>query len=135
MIEQWKSGAARETARAVAALRPTMRSVWAAPVTRALTGVLAHGRRTPPVARTPAAAPVLGAAVCFTVLGAAAMYLLDPDRGAERREAVRTWLRERWESGCAMADSAMNGRHRSEREGHSVRSSWASRPEGVPIAK
>ena len=110
MMEHWRSTAARETVRALAALSPAAPSGWTNPVTRVLGDVLAHRARTAGHPHRPSSGSVLGSAVGFTLLGAAAMYLLDPDRGAERRQAMRAWLVEQWKAGCGWAESSIEER-------------------------
>jgi hypothetical protein len=139
MMEHWKSTAARETARAVAALRPAAAPAeWTRPAMRVLGGVLAHGARRPVTRAAPAAASILGSAVVFTLLGAAAMYLLDPDRGAARRHAMRAWLVEQWEAGCGWAESAIGERRAETTNGSrpgDVRRPAPRAAEDMPIAK
>jgi hypothetical protein len=137
MIERLKDAAAREAARAVATLSPGAPPKWTAPVMRALGGLAAQGTRTP-VARANPAASVLGSALGFTLLGAAAMYLLDPDRGAERRDAMRTWLVQQWEAGCGWLESAMEEMRPARGDGHPGTDGRTRSPrpaEDVPIAK
>jgi hypothetical protein len=137
MIERLKDAAGRETARAVATLRRGGPSAWTGPVMRVLGGLAAQRARTPAAHAHPAAT-VLGSALGFTLLGAAAMYLLDPDRGAERREAMRTWLIQQWEAGCGWVDSAMEEMRPARLDGHAGTGGRTPSPrttEDAPIAK
>ena len=53
-----------------------------------------------------------GPAALLVLVGAACMYLLDPDRGAERRARARQYLHDLWKRGRAAVDSHPDGRDR-----------------------
>ena len=137
-MKHWRSTAARESVPAMAALSPAAPSGWTKPVARVLGDVLAHRDRTPVTHTAPALGSLLGSAVGFTLLGGAAMYFLDPDRGFERRQAVRAWLVEQWNAGCEWAGSSLEERRGTRSDGRHPgdglkAASWAA--EDVPIAK
>jgi hypothetical protein len=65
-------------------------------------------RRAP----SPMGAGAAGPAVLLVLGGAALMYLLDPDRGAERRARTWRYLNDLWNRGRAAVDGLSDSRDR-----------------------